>query len=451
MTDRLDEEIRSALGSMIAEAPEPMELHQLAMQAAIATVPRQRRSPLPAIAVAFAAVVVAVGGISLLASSPDDGAGSVTATTARPDLASSSVWSRIPHDEAVFGEAEMSSVTVGGPGLVAVGTEGPPDTGGGAVWTSTDGITWTRTHLGSGGPSSVTVGGPGLVAVGWARSGADESAAVWASPDGLVWSRVPGDDVVFKGVMNSVTAGGPSLVAVGSDGMGAAAWTSADGITWSRVAHDETVFGAAEGLRNPATMNSVTQGGPGLVAVGSDGLHAAVWTSVDGITWSRIAHDETVFGGATFCDGDRTISSVTAGGPGLVAVGSDRHEYEQHCGAVAAVWTSVDGITWSRVPHDERVFGSIGPYAINDVTATDSGLVAVGSRDGDTHGSALVWTSPDGITWSQLPHDETALGGEGDQMMKSVTANGSGLVAVGSDRRGSLAGDAAVWTLATRD
>ncbi len=50
-------------------------------------------------------------------------------------------------------------------------------------------------------------------------------------------------------------------------------WTSTDGITWSRVPHDEDVFAGAG-------MRSVTAGGPGLVAVGSDGEAAAVWVAV---------------------------------------------------------------------------------------------------------------------------------------------------------------------------
>ncbi len=68
-------------------------------------------------------------------------------------------------------------------------------------------------------------------------------------------------------------------------------------------------------------MSSVAVGGPGLVAVGAagpfDDLDAAVWTSPDGITWSRVPHDEAVFGRG----GDQEIFIVTAGGPGLVAVG----------------------------------------------------------------------------------------------------------------------------------
>ena len=69
-------------------------------------------------------------------------------------------------------------------------------------------------------------------------------------------------------------------------------------------------------------MSSVIAAGPGLVTVGMAGsnpdLHATVWTSVDGIVWSMVPHDESVFAGAFRDD----MTSVTAGGPGLVAVGS---------------------------------------------------------------------------------------------------------------------------------
>ena len=73
-------------------------------------------------------------------------------------------------------------------------------------------------------------------------------------------------------------------------------------------------------------MSSVTVGGPGLVAVGQEGVNsqgytgagsAMVWTSVDGMSWSRVPHDEAVFGG----EGAQFMHSVSAGGPGLVAVG----------------------------------------------------------------------------------------------------------------------------------
>ena len=207
--------------------------------------------------------------------------------------------------------------------------------------------------------------------------------------------------------MASVTVGGPGLVAVGGDGTDAAVWTSVDGFTWSRVPHDEVIFGAA-------SMGSVTVGGPGLVAVGStsgyrddgdaDDGDAVVWTSPDGIVWSRVPHDEAIFGG----ENNQTMYDVTAGGPGLVAVGRDGvGGWDNTSHNAAAVWTSVDGITWSRVPHDEEVFGKGGNPAMLSVTAGGPGLVAVGV-DGRLGGSTTPrWTSPDGIAWSRVPHDET--------------------------------------------
>lgn len=134
-----------------------------------------------------------------------------------------------------------------------------------------------------------------------------------------------------------------------------------------RTVVDEALFGSAE-------MRSVTVGGPGLVAVG-EAFGAidspAVWTSVDGIAWSRVPHDDAVFGNAG-------MSSVTVGGPGLVAVGFDGHPHGLDDNA--AVWTSVDGIVWSRVPHDEAVFGAQPPVEMRSIVAGGPGLVAVGAR-----------------------------------------------------------------------
>jgi hypothetical protein len=64
---------------------------------------------------------------------------------------------------------------------------------------------------------------------------------------------------------------------------------------------------------------------------------AAVWTSTDGATWSRVPPQPEVLGGPDF----QAMGAVTAGGPGLVAVG----ESDQG----PTVWTSTDGIMWSRV------------------------------------------------------------------------------------------------------
>jgi branched-chain amino acid transport system substrate-binding protein len=187
--------------------------------------------------------------------------------------------------------------------------------------------------------TSVVVGGPGLVAVGITESRGDWDAVVWWSVDGLKWNRVPHDEAVFGGPdspgMGSVVAGGPGLVAVGftESRADAVVWWSVDGLTWNRVPHDEAVFGGPGTQR----MTSVVVGGPGLVAVGFDELRgdwdAVVWWSVDGLKWNRVPHDEAVFGGPGF----QLVSSVVVGGPGLVAVGDDGSGGDLD----AAVWVAV--------------------------------------------------------------------------------------------------------------
>ncbi len=390
-----------------------------------------------------------------------------------PDVADSLGyrWSRVPHDAAVFGGGGtqsqwMEGVTAGGPGLVAVGSDGTSA----AVWTSADGATWERvphdeTVFGEFGEwmsmLSVTAGGPGLVAVGYEGlrfSEPGSRAAVWTSVDGRTWSRAPQDEMVFGGefsqVMKSVTSGGPGLVAVGEDAAAAAVWTSVDGLTWVRVPHDDAIFPGRGG--QGFGMTGVTVGGPGLVAVGGSDM---VWTSVDGSTWSRAPKQD--FGGGL-------MWGVTAGGPGLVAVGFDDYEDDGFV-QIAVVWTSADGLTWSRVPYAEAVFGGPGEnMSMNSVTSTDQGLVAVGfeGRFGDsgtgsgiggsnrqqpgagplTSASAVVWTSVDGLAWSQVPQNLAVFGG-GDRQwtgITSVTNYGDGLVAIGSDKTNNGL-DAMAW------
>ncbi len=296
-------------------------------------------------------------------------------------------------------------IVAGGPGFVAVGAVGDPSvpTRSGhtrtfaAVWTSADGTDWEPVPHDAaifGGEvdhrmEGVTVGGPGLVAVG-----GGEGAAVWTSVDGFTWERVPHDEAVFGSGdwMASVTAGGPGLVAVGRDGGRGVVWTSVDGSVWTRVPDDDSVFEAGSWLWDVASA------GPGLVAVGRSGdSRPAIWTSVDGLSWSRVPHDESLFASGGW------ISGVVAGGPGVVAVGSAVEGSE-----VAAVWTSANGIDWVRVPHDPATFDGEGPQTeMYDIASSDQGLVAVGWEQGGTRApvwnstDGVTWTRTDSVQGHQ--------------------------------------------------
>lgn len=377
--------------------------------------------------------------LAILLGACGGGAGAVSGAEGIPIT-----WSRLPHDESVLGgqnDQVMSGVTAGGPGFVSVGWDDGLTPRAAAVWTSEDGTSWERVPhnvavFGDGIlMRDVVVGGPGLVAVGQAGGGF-RAGAVLTSADGLTWERVPHDEAIFEGEdwawMHAVAVGGPGLVAVGGAGSGerdAAAWTSEDGLTWTPVPHDDAVFGGA----GHQEILSITAGGPGLVAVGRDidlehDSDAAVWTSPDGVTWTRVQNEDEVFGG----EDDQEMVDVVAGGPGLVAVGLD---WAVDSPPDAAVWTSTDGLSWSRVSHDGAIFGGSSYQQMLGVTAIDDGLVAVGLTLGEDDASAqesAVWTSPDGVSWSRLPHDGEVLGGPEDQEMRDVASDGSVLVAVGS-------------------
>lgn len=376
-------------------------------------------------------------------------------TTSTTEAVEAGGWARVPADEAVFGGAgdqTMASVAAGGPGLVASGQDFSGGDGDAAVWVSADGLAWSRVSAdfalfgGAGDQAMVMVaaGGPGLVGVGYDFSGGDGDAAVWTSADGLAWSQVPADEAVFGGagdqVMAALAAGGPGLVAAGYDSAGgdrdAAVWVSADGLAWDRVPGDEGVFGGGA----DQMIWSVTAGGPGLVAVGHDSSggdrDGAVWVSADGLVWSRVPADEAVFGGGAH----QIIWSVIAGGPGLVAVGDDVSGGDGD----AAVWTSPDGLAWSRAPAEAAVLGGAADQSMQAVVIGGPGLVAVGFdfAGGDQDGAA--WVSADGLVWSRVSAEEAVLGGENNQFMRRVVAGGPGLVVVGADSFGGER-DGAVW------
>lgn len=394
------------------------------------------RAGLAAATIGLASLLVALGVVAASPSWATDG------------------WTRVPHDDALLGGTGhqlMQSVASTPSGFVAVGEDYSVTAA--AVWFSPDGTSWTRAiHQEGifGGSDSQymndVVQGPGnAVVVGSSGPSQGQDAAVWTG-GGPLWKRAKHDAAVFGGsgdqMMLSVAAAGPGVVAVGADHSGgdwdAAVWTSGGGTVWTRVSHSEATFG---GLYDQQ-MNAVAAGGPGVVAVGWDHgstiSAAAVWTSVDGATWSRVPHSEGVFGGP----GSQSMHGVAAGGPALVAVGNDITSGDSD----AAVWTSTDGLTWTRIPHDEAVFGGTSNQSMLDVAVGGPGLIAVGYDNDGVDRRAAVWTSPDGLTWTRVPHDEATFGGPEIETMNGIAVDGTGTAVAAGTQWAPGDYDAALWT-----
>ncbi len=412
--------------------------------------PRRRTRTVPGWAYGVASAIVAlllVGGLAWLIwpitpASPVISQPPSPSVTAAPD-SSGNGWMRVD-DEVAFPRrvGAISSVVVGGPGLVAVGWYAPPfdDQAGttpttppptlvqpdpqddAAVWTSVDGLTWSRVvhddsvfgGLGDQRIHDVAVGASGmLVAVG---------DLVWVSPDGLSWSRVYEDPAGAS--MSAVTAAGPGWVAVGSHEGEGVVWASTDGVDWSQVPDPDGVF-------RGAAINDVTVGPSGLlVAVGAgegECLHpsevsaeencgSVVWTSEVGTKWAR-----------TYSENGAGIRAITQAGPGLVAVGWG-----------GAVWTSPDGAQWTRETTGEQTFAGTSDF-LETVESGELGVVIVAQGG---LGNTGFWTSTNGSAWSRLPSDPflsmTSASSDGEEFPVSGTVNDVlvtswGLVVVGSE------------------
>ena len=294
-------------------------------------------------------------------------------------------------------EKGIFDVVAGPAGLVAVGYDyNPPRssctiapcTSGPAVWRSADGQTWERIPIDLG---------PGVI-----DRFSDPIAAIAAGPHGYIMvgfasdQGVPGPDVRAR----------------------ATAWTSPDGTTWTRAIDSaEMDVGPCVDTRETPScggMRAVAVTPSGFVAVGEVRTSSApdqppqpaAWTSLDGLRWTRVS-DGLGFGAETVNVGG-SLSGVTAGGPGLVAVGS---ACRPDCGSAYAnglVATSVDGSTWSLTILDAA-------SELIDVTTSGRSLFAPGVRQSASGPAELqLWRSDDsGVTWQRvtgLPTTPDALG-----------------------------------------
>lgn len=246
---------------------------------------------------------------------------------------------------------------------------------------------WTRISI--GGPNdevfALTADDGGLIAVGVA----DGAPAVWISDDGWTWAQIADDELRFEGggwseVVDLVSRAG-GYAAIGADGStGISAWTSPDGRIWTRRSVD--AFGPGE--LGGVEINAMADGPAGLVAVG--------WgtRSDESETLTPIAVRSG--DGVTWERGDTSglasggMKAVTAGGPGYVAVGIDWSS-----SGTAGVWTSPDGLVWTQADPAgvEPIPAQSDIYEMESVIASDDGRL-------HAFGSGSAWTSADGLAWS---------------------------------------------------
>lgn len=306
--------------------------------------------------------------------------------------------------------------------------------------------------------STVTADGT-LVAVGVDRRASPSVAAVFTSRDGLDYSRVDPRDVhtstatlSAETAMRDVVATPTGLVAAGfefspsgaqvpatSDASGtpigattAALWRSTDARVWDRVG-----AGPADVLAGALMTRIVAVPTGGFLAIGEEPTTGAgiAWTSPDALTWRRIGADSGLDAPG------RTSFQAGASTPqGLLIAGS----YRVGDSRKAAVWHSSDANTWRRV--DAPAFAMTQAQEISALAVLHGMLVAGGAATENGTDAAAIWTSPDGTAWERVPHDEATFGGAGSDAVTILLPAGDGILALGRSSPGKLDSDAAVWT-----
>ena len=341
-----------------------------------------------------AIVVAAVVALNTRVGQPEVGALPTT-----PDS-----WSRVSIDSP-WATAQVD-VLVGGPrGLLAFLGQ----TGGHAMQlsVSTDGRTWTLVPNDQF-PSPDTTLSPEVRPVPAVVTGQEflfvaNGNDVWASEDGFTWHRRAdrAEDVDLRaGTILAVAAGGPGIVAVGSDNK---AWYSEDGSDWTlaEVPSPPTESFAAQGFGTPTVdMQGVAMAGDTLVAWGNAIATAArdatlvepvLWTSHDGRSWTKVRD----------VSGIGWLRDVAPGPNGYVAIGG------ANLGDTGRIWFSTDGRAWQPADNFEE---SAGPIDLS-IAGTSSGYVAAGGEgvcdvEPCPNAVAAIWTSPDGRSWSRVPGDD---------------------------------------------
>ena len=224
------------------------------------------------------------------------------------------------------------------------------------------------------------------------------------SADGLHW--LAGTPLDISGLSSEIRVGaidGPSgLLAIGGYPSGtcggpspiAALWTSSDGLVWSRAALPSA----------SASVYTIDGGANGYIASGtlSDGATPAVWLSADGRVWRQVTLPGPNAGGIVV---DGAISFAG----GYVLSGAQR--VEVGCGAselVPSLWWSTDGRAWTKSP----LAGAMPASDVQVMTSriSDHALMAIGSEWGDSGQSTkLVWVTADGRTWKPVKSPSSLL------------------------------------------
>lgn len=331
--------------------------------------------------------------------------------------------------------------------------------------------------------TTVAAGPDATIAAGGVfRAGGGEAREVYAGQlwveDGSRWKPIDSENLAAGHVMDAVPFAG-GFVAVGFEDFGLAdkrdivadsepdglVWVSPNGTDWGRI-------GIAEARINQQVLEYLENPTPEMAPVIAELERTAPPLSADP---AGGAGTRSLGAVAPIADGFVAVGSAYDGGNAepIVLVSPDgkgfRAEVPAHKGAglqryddvcvgpddaavavgVAGSPGAYDAIAAARTSGAWKAGEGSGLTGDGDqqafaCAASEDGFILVGYDDRSGDRDARIWTSPDGLTWTQV--ESSVLGGAGDQWASAVAAvpdSGGWLVAGTSGARGE--GDIALW------
>ena len=220
--------------------------------------------------------------------------------------------------------------------------------------------------------------------------------------DGTSWTQVTPNPIGFTTLLKgfSLIVYDNKMWIMGGTGASIPVRSSSDGITWTQTTN-------SPGWSGRKDHTSVVYNNR-MWVIGGDQGSREVWSSTDGITWTRATasaafpgrrgHTSVVFDNKMWVMGGRASAGSTT-------------DYND-------VWSSSDGITWTQAT------ASAGWSARDNHASVvfDNKIWVMGGRDGA--GSSTnhndVWSSTDGITWTQAT---ASAGWSGRSFLKTLNYN----------------------------
>ncbi|MGH9117229.1 MAG: hypothetical protein ACRD0A_04940 [Acidimicrobiales bacterium] len=312
----------------------------------------------------------------------------------------------------------------------------------GAAWTRDGAGTWTATPSRlEGSLVSVARYAGGWLAVGaesFVTSQARESdpnpdATIWVSPDGASWTRVLGETITPPIVEPVIV--NDSRIPITDE-------FNADIMEGMRARNPP--YSAALGGAGTQSLKSVTAFAGGFLAVGTSYAQTEaeplVVVSPDGGT--LLAERPGAGPGHQWLTGACVAADGTAAVVGSTVTRDTADVY---------AWRRDPGGGWAQATATDDSFSGPRDQVMSSCLVTAGGFVAVGHDGGDIERSddAVVWTSPDGLTWRRVPDPDEVLGGENDQRATALVELPDGAVLVTIDDTRVDAGDVGLVRLGT--